>query len=47
MDFIMCNKQYVRKEEIAFNIRPNNHRKDVQDPNPTLECKEFQVVRQL
>lgn len=41
----MCNKQYVRKEEIAFNIRLNNHRKDVRDPNATLEWNDFQAVR--
>ena len=29
MECILCNKQYVGKAETSFNIRLNNHRKDV------------------
>ena len=29
MECILCNKQYVSKAETSFNIRLNNHRKDV------------------
>ena len=34
--------QYVRKEEAAFNLRLNNHRKDTKKPNSILACKNFQ-----
>ena len=33
MECILCKKQYVGKLEAAFNIRLNNHRKDVKNPN--------------
>ena len=38
----ICSLQYVSKNKAPFNIRLNNHRKDVKDPNTTLEDKHFQ-----
>ena len=32
MECALCNIQYVGKGETAFNIRQNNHRKDVNNP---------------
>ena len=29
LEYIMCKIQYVEKSEISFNIRLNNHRKDI------------------
>ena len=37
----MCNIQYVRKSETSFNIRLNNHRKDIKKPNAIETCKHF------
>ena len=42
MECILCNKQYVRKPETSFNIRLNNHRKDVKKVNTIMACKHFQ-----
>ena len=33
MECELCEVQYVGKAETAFNIRLNNHRKDVNNPN--------------
>ena len=38
----LCKKQYIEKAETAFNIRLNDHRKDVKDTYATLMCKHFQ-----
>ena len=38
----LYNKQYIEKAETAFNIRPNDHRKDVKDTDAILTCKYFQ-----
>ena len=38
----LCNKQYVRKAEDAFNIRLKNYRKDIKNPNAVLACRYFQ-----
>ena len=32
MEWALCKIQYVGKAETAFNIRLNNHRKDVNNP---------------
>ena len=32
MECALCKIQYVGKAETAFNIRLNNHRKDVNNP---------------
>ena len=37
----ICNIQYVGKSETPFNIRLNNHRKDVKNPNSIPVCKHF------
>ena len=37
----ICNIQYVRKSETPFNIRLNNHRKDIKSPNAIPACKHF------
>ena len=37
----ICNIQYVGKSETTFNIRLNNHRKDVKDPNTLPADKHF------
>ena len=42
MECTLCNKQYVGKAETSFNVRLNNHRKDVNKPNAILACKHFQ-----
>ena len=42
MECTICSLQYVSKNKAPFNIRLNNHRKDVKDPNTTLEDKHFQ-----
>ena len=37
----MCKIQYVGKSETSFNIRLNNHRKDIKEPNALEACKHF------
>ena len=37
----LCKIQYVGKAETAFNIRLNNHRKDVKDPKAITVDKHF------
>ena len=37
----MCKIQYVGKSEISFNIRLNNHRKEIKKPNAIETCKRF------
>ena len=44
MEYTLCNKHHVGKAETAINIRLNNHRKDVKDPNAIIACKHFQAV---
>ena len=46
MECNLCNKQYIGKSETPFNIRLNNHRKDVKNhskPDTILACKHFQT----
>ena len=38
---IMCKIQYVEKSETPFNIRLNNHRKDIKKQNAIEACKHF------
>ena len=33
--------EYVGKSEISFNIRLNNHRNDIKNPNAIEACKHF------
>ena len=42
MKCVLYKMQYVRKAEIAFNLRLNNHRKDSKKPNSILGWKYFQ-----
>ena len=42
MECTLCKKQYVRKSETSFNIRLNNHHKDVKKPDAILACRHFQ-----
>ena len=42
MECTIYNLQYVGKNETPFNIRLNNHREDVKDPNATLADKLLQ-----
>ena len=40
-EYYLGNIQYVGKSETPFNIRLNNHRKDVKNPNAIPACKYF------
>ena len=42
MECILCNKQYEGKIETSFNIRLNNHQKDVKKVDAKMACKYFQ-----
>ena len=42
MECIICNLQYVGKNETPFKIKLNNHRKDFEDPKAILADKHFQ-----
>ena len=42
MECIICNLQYVGKNETPFNIRLKNHRKHVKDTKAILAYKHFQ-----
>ena len=44
MECTICNLQYVGKNETSFNIRLNNHRKDVKDLEAILADKNFQKI---
>ena len=41
LECYICNIQYVGKSKTLFNIRLNNHRKDVQNPNAIPAWKHF------
>ena len=43
MECILCNKQYVGKAETSFNIRLNNHKKNVKKVAAIIACKNFQL----
>ena len=42
MECTLCKKQYVGKSETNFNIRLNNHGKDVKKTDAILACRHFQ-----
>ena len=44
MEGIIYNLQDVGKNEEPFNIRSNNHRKDVKDPKAILADKHLQKM---
>ena len=41
LECIVCDIQYVGKSETGFNIRLNNHRKDVSNPKAIPACVHF------
>ena len=41
LECTLCNIQYVGKSETSFNIRLNNHRKDVNNPKAIPACLHF------
>ena len=41
MECTLCKTQYIGKTETSFNIRLNNHRSDVSDPNAIPACRRF------
>ena len=41
MECLICNLQYVSKNETPFNIRLSNYRKDVKDPKAILADKKL------
>ena len=41
LECVMCKIQYVGKSETSFNIRLNNHRKDIKKPNAIEAYKHF------
>ena len=43
MECILCKIQYVGKSEIPFNLRLNNHRKDVNNPNTISACGPMKI----
>ena len=38
---VMCKIQYVENSQTSFNIRLNNHRKDMKKPSAVEACKHF------
>ena len=43
MQCTLCHMQYVGKAETQFNIRLNNHRKDINHPKAILACSHFKL----
>ena len=43
MECILCKIQYVGKSETPFNLRLNNHRKDVNNPKVIPACNHFKI----
>ena len=43
MECILCKIQYVGKSETPFNLRLNNHRKDVYNPKAIPVCNHFKI----
>ena len=39
MEFTLCKKQYVGESETSFNIRLNNHLKNVKTSDAILACR--------
>ena len=42
MKSIFFNKQYIGKAKISFNIKLNDHQKDVKKANAIIACNNFQ-----
>ena len=47
MECILCKIQYGGKSETPFNLRLNNHRKDVYNPKAIPVCNHFKIWPQL
>ena len=45
MECILCRIQYVGKSKTSFNLRLNNHRKDVSIPKAIPACNEQRHLR--
>ena len=43
MECILCKIQYVGKSETPFNLRLNNHRKDVNNPKAIPACNHCRI----
>ena len=43
MEYMLCKIQYVGKSETPFNLRLNNHRKDVNNPKAIPACSHFKI----
>ena len=43
MECILCKIQYVGKSETPFNLRLDNHRKDVNNPKAIPACNHFKM----
>ena len=43
MECILCKIQHVGKSETPFNLRLNNHRKDVNNPKAIPACNHFKM----
>ena len=43
MECILCKIQYVGKSEIPFNLKLNNHRKDVNNQKAISACSHFKI----
>ena len=41
LEYLLCKIQYVRKSEIPFYVRLNNHRKDIKSPRSMEAYKHF------
>ena len=42
-EWILCKIQYVEKSETNFNLRVNNHRKDVNNPKAIPACNQIKT----
>ena len=40
-EYIKCGIQYIRKSKIKFNLKLDNHLKDIRSPTAIPACKHF------
>ena len=43
MECILCKIQYIGKSETPFNLRLQNHRKDINSPKAIPACNHFKI----
>ena len=43
MECILCEIEYIGKNETPFNLRLNNHRNNVNNPTPIPACNHFKI----